>query len=281
MEEHALVVDSMLRSSETKHVFEYMRTLLGFYGEKPELQNSFSTVLMSHLESLVKVDSGMTADFVLDYYWKERLTFMNCLKNAPGIQYAYLSALIKQKETLERKGEQVLGETHAQYLTLLCEYAPKDVPKYLVENPNDYPLDLALSLVQEHGLLEAEAYVQERRGNVEAALEFHLKALDTRLNALLDLSEHGDGQALSIALEEKRETATVELERVKSHVMKQSEVQELLPDIQEVKDVVSAMENALGLCTRKEREEPEHYSNLWFSVLDKVAQYVNEVLNVD
>ena len=130
-DEHTKVVECMLKGGHPASVFRYMRGLLGFSGEKPELQASFQSILLEHMGSLVSVDSENTAEFVLDYYVEERLHFMNALTNSPALQYNYLNALVRKKDILERKGTHVLAETHRRYLGLLCTYAPNEVLGYL------------------------------------------------------------------------------------------------------------------------------------------------------
>ena len=59
--------------------------LLGFDGEKPELQESFKTIVLDHLITLVSLSSELTSDFVLEYYVAERLEFMHALGNDPRV----------------------------------------------------------------------------------------------------------------------------------------------------------------------------------------------------
>jgi len=275
---HAAVVRCMLLSDDKTDVFKYTRGLLGFDGEKPELQEAFKEIVLTNMTALVSASKELTADLVLDYFIDDRLTFMNSLSGDPATQYAYLAALIKKRTILEMRKGQILSETHRQYLSLLCEYAPDEVLEYLRANPNDYSLELALELVQLHGLHEAEAYVQERSGNVKAALEFHLKALDFRLQQFLNAAEDAESQekintmASRDAISHQSMLITTAKTKKKHH----ENILSLLPQLPEMDEVIKALRGAMDLCIRKGSEEPEQHDVLWFALLDKVAKFTKE-----
>lgn len=68
-------------------------------------------------------------------------------------------------------------------LQLLCQYEPKYVLHFL-ETCESYRVDHCLRLCQEHGIIDAAAFLLERVGDVGSALSFTLSDLADRFNML-------------------------------------------------------------------------------------------------
>lgn len=95
---------------------------------------------------------------------------------------------LSMTELLQRSGLQFNAHVHVLYIKLLCIYAPNDVLSHLSSH-QDYNIESALKLCQEYHVDDASAFLLERTGDVQGALELTLQAVDTRLVELRQLIE--------------------------------------------------------------------------------------------
>lgn len=68
-------------------------------------------------------------------------------------------------------------------LQLLCQYEPNSVLHFL-ETCESYRVDHCLRLCQEHGIIDAAAFLLERVGDVGSALSFTLTDLADKFSML-------------------------------------------------------------------------------------------------
>ena len=72
------------------------------------------------------------------------------------------------------------------YVALLCRFQPKEVYQYLCSHKG-YRLEACLNICQEHGLVYAMAYLWDRIGETDAALELILTECRGQIDNLRDL----------------------------------------------------------------------------------------------
>lgn len=70
-------------------------------------------------------------------------------------------------------------------MQLLCQYEPDSVLKFL-ETFDSYRVEHCLRLCQEHGIIDAAAFLLERVGDVGSALLLTLSSLDNKFLKLVD-----------------------------------------------------------------------------------------------
>ena len=120
--------------------------------------------VMDSLAEFVDIDSDATAKIVNDWYEGEHLEIIHKLDNAPKLQMKYLGELAK--DTLDE-------DLVFKYVVLLCENSKDSVLKFLSDR-DDYNIEDCLSQCLKHNVVEAAAYLHEKLGNVQDALDILL-----------------------------------------------------------------------------------------------------------
>lgn len=98
------------------------------------------------------------------------------------------SSELSMTELLQRSGFRFSPRVHELYIKLMCIYSRNDVLTYL-SSSQEYNIDAALKLCQEYHVDDASAFLLERTGDVQGALELTLQAVDQKLVQLRNLIE--------------------------------------------------------------------------------------------
>ena len=113
------------------------------------------------------------------------------------IQFRYLGAIMNRgvsrdvqdsspfvmEELLSQAGVVLGPELHERYIELLCVREPTRVKTHLQEH-DEYRVDRILEICRVYSVHDATAYLLERIGDVQAALEHVLFSVDERVAAM-------------------------------------------------------------------------------------------------
>ncbi|PWA87262.1 Clathrin, heavy chain/VPS, 7-fold repeat-containing protein [Artemisia annua] len=278
-------LDSFMKDvDEPVHAFAYINNLLRRQSDKPD---SLDAAVTSRIPDLVQLSREGTFFLVVEHFFQEFEQILSELRSNPKSLFLYLKTLIEahskgtvnfsalKKEALCFRGRRVKNQTdrvhdllerisefpkflrenpvHVTdemtelYLELLCQYEPKSVLHFL-ETCESYRVDHCLRLCQEHGIIDAAAFLLERVGDVGSALSFTLSDLADRFNML------------DAAVESIDDYAGVDRLNV---VMK----------TKEVNDILYIVHTCVGLCQRNSsRLDPNESEALWFQFLDTFCE---------
>jgi Golgi CORVET complex core vacuolar protein 8 len=142
-----------------KKVFDWLKELFEKIPE--EDRELLKADVLNSLGDFVEIDSDLTAKIVTDWYQNEHILIVRKLDNAPKLQMKYLRELAK--ETLDK-------DLVFRYVSLLCENEPSSVLPFLSSREDDNA-DEYLEQCIRYNIVEAIAFLHEKLGNIQAALE--------------------------------------------------------------------------------------------------------------
>ncbi|XP_020519433.1 uncharacterized protein LOC18428491 isoform X2 [Amborella trichopoda] len=162
---------------------------------------------------------------------------------------AYLERVSNLPKMLRQNSVQVTDEMAELYLELLCQYEPHSVLKFL-ETFENYRVEHCLRLCQEHGVIDAAAFLLERVGDVGSALSLALSGIDEKISMI--------HIAVGNKVAEAGSTKFTELEWLN-----------IVLEMKEVNVVHDVLLAAVGLCQRNTlRLDFQESETLWFLLLD-------------
>ncbi|KAI3757517.1 hypothetical protein L6452_05057 [Arctium lappa] len=169
------------------------------------------------------------------------------VKNQTDRVHDFLERISEFPKLLHENPVHVTDEMTELYLELLCQYEPHSVLHFL-ETCESYRVDHCLRLCQEHGIIDAAAFLLERVGDVGSALSFTLSDLTDKFS-MLDAAAQGVCNDAGV-----------------DHfnaVMKKKEVN----------DILYIVYTCVGLCQRNSsRLDPDESEALWFQLLDTFCE---------
>jgi hypothetical protein len=145
-----------------KKVFEWLNDV--FETIEEDDREKLKKEVMESLAEFVDIDSDATAKIVNDWYEGEHLEIVRKLDNAPKLQMKYLGELAK--DALDE-------DLVFKYVILLCENEKDSVFKFLSER-DDYNIEDCLHQCLKHNVVEAAAFLHEKLGNIQDALDLLL-----------------------------------------------------------------------------------------------------------
>ncbi|KAH9613347.1 hypothetical protein KSS87_008185 [Heliosperma pusillum] len=214
-----------------------------------ELQSNPRSLFL-YLKTLFEVHVSGTLNFasiyvdnVLDCPWdRQKKSEKSCLG-------AYLERVYEFPQFIRDNPVEVSDDMIELYLEMLCKYEPDSVLKFL-EASESYRVDRCLQLCQEHGIVDAAAFLLERVGDVGSALLLVLSNLNDKF-MMLDT-------AVGCLIPSKDEDKIGHID----HLPAASRLEE----VQEVERILHA---CIGLCQRNTpRLESDEAESLWFHMLD-------------
>ncbi|GKA12539.1 vacuolar protein sorting-associated protein 8 [Tanacetum coccineum] len=278
-------LDSFMKDAdEPVHAFAYINNLLRRQSDKPD---SLDAAVTSRIPDLVHLSREGTFFLVVEHFFQEFEQILSELRSNPKSLFLYLKTLIEAHskgtvnfnalknealcfrgrrvkshtdrvhDLLERVSEfpkflrenpvHVTDEMTELYLELLCQYEPKSVLHFL-ETCESYRVDHCLRLCQEHGIIDAAAFLLERVGDVGSALSFTLSDLADRFN-MLDAAAEGIDDYAGV-----------------DHL-------NVIMKTKEVNDILYIVHTCVGLCQRNSsRLDPNESEALWFQFLDTFCE---------
>lgn len=274
-QQYISAIDSLMKDvDEPVHAFSYISNLLQNSDKRPD---SLEAQVISRIPNLVQLCREGTVFLVVQHLFQEFQQILVELKSHPKSLFLYLKTVIEahSKGTLNFSSLRVKNQNQNQnqndrlhdflqrisdfpkflrdnplhitdeitemYLELLCEYEPKSVLHFL-ETCESYRVDHCLRLCQEHGIIDAAAFLLERVGDVGSALSFTLSDLMDKFHML---------------------DAVVQSVHDFNAVMKKKEVN----------DILYIVYTCVGLCQRNSsRLDPIESEALWFQLLDTFCE---------
>jgi hypothetical protein len=128
-------------------------------------------IIVGSLTDLIKINSERTRELVSRFLKASEKNIVVKLQAYPELQLEYIEHVLRDRE----EGKKIDNEVLTIHIQLLCQQHPhrilQEVQKW------DYPLDEALRLCKQHGVMDATAYLLERTGAIEEALAMHVRIL--------------------------------------------------------------------------------------------------------
>lgn len=116
---------------------------------------------IDELGTLVDIDSDKTANLVKNWYKNSHAFIIKKLDSAPNLQLKYLAEL---------SPDQFDKDLLLIYVKLLSIHDNKKLVKFLKNFDNDY-LEESLKICKEFNSIEAQAYLNEKQGDVKESLD--------------------------------------------------------------------------------------------------------------
>ncbi|CAG0918188.1 unnamed protein product [Notodromas monacha] len=208
--------DEMIALAEEAEFFRVCEILYDHKGEKdkilwcylrdpgrrgrifPYLKQKFSEddeVIISRSYDLATVDAEEFADFIAHIrpdLLQKIIDQLGSVKSADGcpLLFAFLDALVSiVNDEGGLRGLEVTCGTWELYFDLLAEHRPYAVVLSLKKFDGEYRFDPVYQLCKKHGLAEAQAYLLEKSGDFQGALDILLKDVEEQLNFALSTDE--------------------------------------------------------------------------------------------
>ncbi|GMI98953.1 vacuolar protein sorting 8 [Hibiscus trionum] len=219
--------------------------------------------LFLYLKTVIEVHLSGTLNF--SYSREEKI--VNVFsgkggKDSEKVLEAYLERMSNFSKFLRSNPPHVTDDVIELYLELLCQFERDSVLKFL-ETFDSYRVEYCLRLCQEHGIVDAAAFLLERVGDVGSALLLTLSSLNDKF-ADLDTAIGSMVSKVSLGRSGSMEHFNSVLE------------------MKEVNDIRTSLQACIELCQRNTpRLNPEESEMLWFRLLDSFCEplmgsYCNE-----
>ncbi|CAN0889367.1 Vacuolar protein sorting-associated protein 8 homolog [Linum grandiflorum] len=223
-----------------------------FYKEMPHILSilrSHPERMFLYLKTVIEVHLSGTLDFSqllkgpsLDGLMGRKV------KAQPKDLEAYLERISDFPKRMRNNPVPVTDDMIELYVELLCRYERNSVLKFL-ETFDSYRVEHCLRLCQEHGIIDAAAFLLERVGDVGSALSLTLSGLNDKFTEL--------DQELATSLKATRGRSS----RIEHY--------NTILKTKEVDDIESILKACVGLCQRNTpRLQPDQSEMLWFKLLD-------------
>ena len=132
-------------------------------------REEFIQTVIGMTKDLVQIDSEQCKDIISRLTMQHMHQAIKILGPHPDLQKQLLKKVIDSRD----KGVRVEMSLMLQNIELLCQIDKKQVLPEL-ENNQDYPLDECFRICKQYQVKEAMAYLMERLGGVQEALDLHL-----------------------------------------------------------------------------------------------------------
>lgn len=124
---------------------------------------------VNNFEQLLHIDAITATRIVIDYYLPEVERFIQIVEKEEKIYLVFVQTLLQHNVSIDQTDfEKFLGK--------MCIYHPENIYKLLREHEN-YRIDSAFKIMQEYKLYDCMIYLQEKRGDFEAAFDLSLNFL--------------------------------------------------------------------------------------------------------
>nr|XP_015214627.1 PREDICTED: vacuolar protein sorting-associated protein 8 homolog [Lepisosteus oculatus] len=166
-----------------EEVFNYIHNILSLPGYSVEEKKSVWDKSMEHIQGLLSIDPSKAADLVAIHFADEVQPIIDKLED-DHLLFQFLKCLLDPREATQNQKLLCLSpDLHELYVSLLCRFCPSKVTLFL-QASQDYRLEEAIQITEQHLLHEATAYLLEKKGDVHGAFLVLLKTLKNKLSAL-------------------------------------------------------------------------------------------------
>lgn len=184
----------------------------------------FRSAILERITELMLAEKAAAAQLVVDFYSNEPENVVKRLDSAPRLQFFILRCLMDARDDREETDEQMRKrksrisqaayaaaaaaaaagdddamptievpdplerielstELHKTYIRLLCQFEPESVYTHIT-GIHDYDIDAILDLCRQYKINDATAYLLQRVGDTQGALDLSLAEADRLMNDL-------------------------------------------------------------------------------------------------
>ncbi|KAI1898316.1 hypothetical protein AGOR_G00071070 [Albula goreensis] len=166
-----------------EEIFNYIHNILSIPGYGPDEKQSVWDKALEHMQELVAIDPTKAADLVSVHFAEEVRPIIDKLQD-DSMVFQFLKCLLSPREGPHPQAVLRLSpDLHELYVGLLCRFSPSNVTDFL-RISQDYRLEEAIQITQQHSLHEATAYLLEKKGDVHGAFQVLLQTLKDKLTFL-------------------------------------------------------------------------------------------------
>lgn len=166
--------DEALRSS----IFGLI--LVGIHDRGADAMRPF---VQDSVSQLVSISPQASARLIFEHFSADVLAVIRGLDAFPQVQFDFLSSALDVEDTgilelLEKNGgPRAAQDVSDLYFRLMCRFRPSSVYRFLQTHDNYRP-DFCLRLCQEYKITNAIAYLMERSGDAQGAVDLMVGVLD-------------------------------------------------------------------------------------------------------
>jgi hypothetical protein len=200
-------IRSLLASEADSHlVFSWYRDIVA-RGNHSSV--SFQKAILPDFPRLVEIDARATAEIAVDFAGHQRKEIIDSFEKDSNAQFRFLGAVVdvlRERDHDHEGAERVYeaspwivllkGKTISNvFIRLMCRFDPDSVLGYL--KSAEYDIDECLDCCQTNRLRAAQAFLLERKGDLDGALRVQLEEIEAINEELvnLDTSEPRDALA--------------------------------------------------------------------------------------
>ena len=258
-----------------EEVFDYIKNecILHNTLESADDDDYYQKAVLDQLPGLVTLNAVRSSQLVAELYMEELDSVWKVLEKNDLSLFHFVRAILSGDLT---RIDSVLGpvlmaqlttQHHQRYLELMAQFHPEMVYQHVITHDN-YRTEECLQLCQRYEIADASAYLLERMGNVNSALQLLLQTLEGRLMTLKRII-----RGLVVTNTASNHS------RYRSHrkQRKQSDHQTVRDQHEvEIKGVEQLLIVGLDICERNSSGsssaviKTEHGSQLWFHILDRL-----------
>ncbi|CAH1788234.1 unnamed protein product, partial [Owenia fusiformis] len=145
----------------------------------------------SHIQELVGIDAGKTAQLVLVGFNNPLSDTIGKLEPNPELLYKFLHGVFEYKESngsaiYSEKQITLEANIHERFIDLMCQHEPNSVYTYL-KGAEGYRLEETLNICRRRQVTDATAYLLEKAGDIHGAFNIILENLQHKLDGLTGL----------------------------------------------------------------------------------------------
>ena len=167
---------------------------------------AFQGDIVSEFPKLVEVDARSAAELAVDFASHQHKEIMEAFEEDSNGQFRFLDAvvtLLRERAALGADADVyeaspwillLKGKAMSNmYIRLMCRFDPDSVLGYL--KIADYDVDECLDCCRTHGLRAAQAYLLDRRGDLDGAFQMYLEDIEEINAEVLRCDGDADGDA--------------------------------------------------------------------------------------
>ncbi|KAJ8385099.1 hypothetical protein AAFF_G00193200 [Aldrovandia affinis] len=163
-----------------EEIFNYIHNILSIPGYGPEEKQSVWDKALEHMQVLVAIDAAKAADLVLTHFSDEVQPIIDKLEDNFMV-FQFLKCLLDPREGPHPRAVLRLSpDLHELHVGLLCRFSPCQVTNFLRVS-QDYRLEEAIQITEQHRLHQATAYLLEKKGDIHGAFQVLLQTLKDKL----------------------------------------------------------------------------------------------------
>jgi len=179
--------DETQQKSRAADIYAFLGDILTQQELSAAKKDGVRKAFQANFEMLVLADAKNAATFVIEHFREHSAEMAGALAQDEQMQFKYMNAKIEIGQNASDAGDidraalvsLSTGETEI-YMGLLCRFDPGSVYPYL-SSSDSYRLDHCLELCQQYNITDATAFLLEKMGDAEGALELILGEFEPNL----------------------------------------------------------------------------------------------------